>query len=75
MILSAVTRREMTLTFIRTAAISGGRMAHSIRSLGSAALNFAMVAQGGLDLYWEIGCWPWDICVRPPHHLSSSLPI
>ncbi|THG99282.1 hypothetical protein EW026_g3026 [Hermanssonia centrifuga] len=29
---------------------------------GSAALNYAMVAQGGLDIYWEIGCWPWDIC-------------
>ncbi|KAJ6609363.1 hypothetical protein B0H10DRAFT_2297879 [Mycena sp. CBHHK59/15] len=29
---------------------------------GSAALNFAMVAQGGLDLYWEVGCWPWDVC-------------
>ncbi|EIN14251.1 inositol monophosphatase [Punctularia strigosozonata HHB-11173 SS5] len=40
----------------------GSRMAHSLRSLGSAALNFAMVAQGGLDLYWEIGCWPWDVC-------------
>ncbi|KAI0347882.1 inositol monophosphatase [Trametopsis cervina] len=42
--------------------VEGGRMAHSLRSLGSAALNFGMVAQGGLDLYWEIGCWPWDIC-------------
>jgi len=37
-------------------------MAHSLRSMGSAALNFAMVAQGGLDLYWEVGCWPWDVC-------------
>lgn len=42
--------------------VQGGQMAHSLRSLGSAALNYAMVAQGGLDLYWEIGCWPWDIC-------------
>ncbi|KAK7040184.1 hypothetical protein VNI00_009990 [Paramarasmius palmivorus] len=32
--------------------VVGGRMVHSIRSLGSSALNFAMVAQGGLDLYW-----------------------
>jgi myo-inositol-1(or 4)-monophosphatase len=39
-------------------------MAHSLRSVGSAALNFALVAQGALDLYWEIGCWPWDVCVR-----------
>jgi len=37
-------------------------MAHSLRSVGSAALNFALVAQGSLDLYWEIGCWPWDVC-------------
>ncbi|KAI0779024.1 hypothetical protein BD413DRAFT_466746 [Trametes elegans] len=37
--------------------VVGGRMAHSLRSLGSAALNYGMVAQGGLDLYW-----PWDIC-------------
>jgi len=42
--------------------VKGGKMAHSLRSMGSAALNFAMVAQGGLDLYWEVGCWPWDVC-------------
>lgn len=27
-------------------------MAHSLRSLGSAALNYGMVAQGGMDFYW-----------------------
>ena len=27
-------------------------MAHSLRSLGSAALNYGMVASGSLDLYW-----------------------
>lgn len=32
--------------------VERGQMAHSLRSLGSAALNFAMVAQGGLDTYW-----------------------
>ncbi|KAF9011194.1 myo inositol monophosphatase [Cyathus striatus] len=42
--------------------VKGGKMAHSLRSVGSAALNFALVAQGGLDLYWEIGCYPWDVC-------------
>ncbi|PPQ73459.1 hypothetical protein CVT24_007550 [Panaeolus cyanescens] len=42
--------------------VEDGKMAHSLRSLGSAALNFALVAQGGLDIYWEIGCWPWDVC-------------
>ncbi|KAI0299922.1 inositol monophosphatase [Russula brevipes] len=39
-----------------------GVMAHALRSVGSAALNFALVAQGALDMYWEIGCWPWDVC-------------
>ena len=38
------------------AEIVGGKMAHSLRSLGSAALNFAMVAQGGLDAYWWVSC-------------------
>ncbi|THH04881.1 hypothetical protein EW145_g5204 [Phellinidium pouzarii] len=42
--------------------IPRGKMAHSLRSMGSAALNFAAVASGQLDLYWEIGCWPWDVC-------------
>lgn len=42
--------------------VEGGRMAHSLRSVGSAALNYGLVAQGGMDIYWEIGCWPWDIC-------------
>ena len=32
--------------------VEGGKMAHALRSLGSAALNYAMVAQGGLDMYW-----------------------
>lgn len=36
------------------AGVEGGQMAHSLRSLGSAALNFSMVAQGGLDLYWWV---------------------
>jgi myo-inositol-1(or 4)-monophosphatase len=29
-----------------------GVMAHSLRSVGSAALNIALVAQGALDMYW-----------------------
>ena len=32
--------------------VVGGKMAHSLRSVGSAALNFCQVAQGALDLYW-----------------------
>ncbi|PFH49827.1 hypothetical protein AMATHDRAFT_62476 [Amanita thiersii Skay4041] len=42
--------------------VVGGRMVHSLRSMGSAALNFSFVAQGALDIYWEIGCWAWDVC-------------
>ncbi|KAK0468538.1 hypothetical protein IW261DRAFT_1322533, partial [Armillaria novae-zelandiae] len=34
--------------------VVGGRMAHSLRSLGSLAMNFAMFAQGGLDMYWYV---------------------
>ncbi len=41
---------------------SGGAMCHSLRSLGSAALNMAAVAAGQLDCYWEGGCWAWDVC-------------
>jgi myo-inositol-1(or 4)-monophosphatase len=40
----------------------GGAMVHSLRSLGSAALNFCQVAAGTLDVYWEAGCWAWDVC-------------
>ncbi|KAI9845587.1 MAG: hypothetical protein M1837_004684 [Sclerophora amabilis] len=39
----------------------GGAMVHSIRSLGSAALNFCAVAKGDIDVYWEAGCWAWDV--------------
>jgi myo-inositol-1(or 4)-monophosphatase len=39
-----------------------GAMVHSLRSLGSAALNLCEVASGALDAYWEAGCWAWDVC-------------
>ena len=38
-----------------------GAMVHSLRSLGSAALNLCAVASGTLDAYWEGGCWAWDV--------------
>ena len=38
-----------------------GAMVHSLRSLGSAALNMCSVARGDVDLYWEGGCWAWDV--------------
>lgn len=41
---------------------AGGAMVHGLRSLGSAELNLCGVAAGHLDLYWENGCWAWDVC-------------
>ncbi|SCV67533.1 BQ2448_5144 [Microbotryum intermedium] len=53
-------------TFSRLAgdpsSVQGGVMAHSLRSIGSAALNYSYVASGQVDMYWEIGCWSWDVC-------------
>lgn len=51
-------------TFARLAATKeeGGGMVHGLRSYGSAALNLCGVASGALDVYWEGGCWAWDVC-------------
>ncbi|KAI1874866.1 uncharacterized protein JN550_002295 [Neoarthrinium moseri] len=53
-----------TAVFKRLAAAKpqGGAMVHSLRSLGSAALNLCAVAAGQVDCYWEGGCWVWDVC-------------
>lgn len=40
---------------------TGGAMAHSIRSSGSAALDFCYVAAGSIDAFWEAGVWLWDV--------------
>ncbi|KAF2147418.1 uncharacterized protein K452DRAFT_282417 [Aplosporella prunicola CBS 121167] len=40
----------------------GGAMVHSVRSSGSAALDFCYVAAGWVDVFWEAGVWIWDIC-------------
>lgn len=40
----------------------GGAFCKSIRSNGSAALDFCYVAQGMLDAFWEGGVWIWDVC-------------
>lgn len=40
----------------------GGAMVHGLRSFGSAALNLCAVAEGSIDVYWESGCWAWDVC-------------
>lgn len=34
---------------------------HSLRRLGSAALNLCYVAAGRLDAYWTTGCKVWDV--------------
>ncbi|KAF8435635.1 myo inositol monophosphatase [Boletus edulis BED1] len=44
------------------AIVEHGQMAHAIRTTGSGAINFCLVAQGAIDVCWEIGCWPWDVC-------------
>jgi len=36
-------------------------MAHGVRCLGSAAMDLAYVAMGGFDIWWEGGCWEWDV--------------
>lgn len=39
----------------------GGAMVGGLRSLGSAALNLCACAAGQLDMYWEGGCYAWDV--------------
>ncbi|KAK4134755.1 inositol monophosphatase [Trichocladium antarcticum] len=51
-------------TFRRLAAArenGDGGMVGGLRSLGSAALNLCACAAGQLDLYWEGGCYAWDV--------------
>ncbi|KAI8947868.1 hypothetical protein F4801DRAFT_605063 [Xylaria longipes] len=53
-------------SFVNMAAEVGGRdgkggMVHGVRSLGSATLDLAYVAMGTFDIWWEAGCWEWDI--------------
>lgn len=45
-----------------TSEIEGGAMCKSIRSNGSAALDFCHVAHGYLDAFWEGGVYVWDVC-------------
>ncbi|KAF2473469.1 inositol monophosphatase [Lindgomyces ingoldianus] len=53
-------------SFVNMAAEIGGRqgrggMVHGVRSLGSATLDLAYVAMGAFDIWWEGGCWEWDV--------------
>lgn len=54
-------RTHMTQKLLSSKA-SGGAMVHSIRSSGSAALDFCYVAAGWIDMFWEGGCRIWDVC-------------
>lgn len=54
-------------TFLNLASEKGGRegrgmQVQGIRSLGSAALDLAWCASGSVDVFWEGGCWEWDVC-------------
>jgi myo-inositol-1(or 4)-monophosphatase len=42
-------------------ASEGGGMVHGVRCLGSATLDLAYVATGAFDIWWEGGCWEWDV--------------
>ena len=53
-------------TFVNMASEPNGRggkggMVHGMRSLGSATLDLAYIAMGSCDLWWEGGCWEWDV--------------
>jgi myo-inositol-1(or 4)-monophosphatase len=54
-------RTSMHKTLMSTKA-TGGAMCRSTRSFGSAALDFCYVASGNIDVFWEGGCWIWDVC-------------
>ncbi|WVN89804.1 uncharacterized protein L203_105034 [Cryptococcus depauperatus CBS 7841] len=58
----ALPRKVATFEKLAAHTDVGGKMCHSLRSSGSSALNITLVASGGLDIYWDIGCWPWDVC-------------
>lgn len=56
------TMKSEVFSKLAAAKEDGGAMVHSLRSFGSAALNLSGVAAGYLDMYWEGGCWAWDVC-------------
>lgn len=53
-------------SFVTMATETGGRngkggMVHGVRSLGSATMDLAYTAMGSFDIWWEGGCWEWDV--------------
>ncbi|WWC65794.1 uncharacterized protein I303_108416 [Kwoniella dejecticola CBS 10117] len=58
---------KKTASFARLAGdpskgVQGGIMAHALRTTGSTCCNVAAIAAGQLDVYWDAGCFPWDVC-------------
>lgn len=54
--------RTLVHNALLTSQAEGGAMCKSIRSNGSAALDFCYVAHGMLDVFWEAGVYIWDVC-------------
>lgn len=54
--------KARVFTKLAAAKEDGGSMVHSLRSLGSAALHMCALSAGQQDIYWEGGCWAWDVC-------------
>ena len=53
-------------SFLNLATEIGGRggkggMVHGVRSLGSATMDLVYTAMGSFDIWWEGGCWEWDV--------------
>nr|XP_031857614.1 uncharacterized protein CI109_007009 [Kwoniella shandongensis]KAA5524686.1 hypothetical protein CI109_007009 [Kwoniella shandongensis] len=64
---TAATFAAKTASFARLAGdpskgVDRGVMAHALRTTGSSACNVVAVAAGQLDIYWDAGCFPWDVC-------------
>ncbi|KAF8554328.1 hypothetical protein OG21DRAFT_1484724 [Imleria badia] len=55
------------------AAMARGQMAHALRTTESGALNCCLVAQDAIDVFWEIGCWPWDVCLSSPYKKQGGV--
>ncbi|KAE9993650.1 hypothetical protein EG327_003914 [Venturia inaequalis] len=63
---SASAQRVHLIFFLNMATEVGGRggkggMVHGVRMLGSATMDLAYTAMGSFDIWWEGGCWEWDV--------------
>ncbi|KAF2711460.1 carbohydrate phosphatase [Pleomassaria siparia CBS 279.74] len=53
-------RTDMVKTLLSSKP-TGDAVVRSIRTYGSAALDFCYVAASEMDVFWEGGCWSWDV--------------